>query len=115
MFNFFLPLVGFFFLKGRTIIPFLSGIEFDPLDGYIVQDIEYYHDYIIDGIIIYIDKTTGKKGFMTIDGDKLTEPIYLFVSHFENGIAKVHLGNDRRKLKIGYINTKGEYIWEPTR
>ena len=106
--------------SGKYMISLLDNIDFDPLEGYRNGELQksYYHDYVQQDILIYYDDDTLLKGFIRIDGKKLTDPIFLYANQFQNDIAKVvqlvgqHAFDG---LKTGYIDTTGKYIWKPTR
>ena len=60
-----------------------------------------------------------KVGFIDKTGRFAIDPKYDWAESFENGIAKVYSGDGPqghlyRTGKWGYINLKGDYIWEPT-
>lgn len=57
----------------------------------------------------------GKYGFIDKKGNEVIAPNYRFVGDFKNGIASVTIGDSFDTYKSGYINSKGEYIWEPGR
>jgi hypothetical protein len=108
--------IGIINKDGAFSLPLQEKFEFDLLDRISYKDHTFpFRDYIIDNIIIYIEKKTQKKGFMRIDGTLITKPIYDLVDHFEDGIAKVQIGTNPSVSKIGYINELGKYIWKPTR
>lgn len=52
----------------------------------------------------------NKWGYIDKTGDLVIPPQYDSATEFKNGVAIVYLLN---KSTNGYINNKGEYIWEP--
>jgi hypothetical protein len=60
----------------------------------------------------------GKYGFINKAGEMVIEPRFDDVFDFEDGVCKVELidGDPADNLsRYGYIDTQGNYIWEPTR
>jgi len=55
-------------------------------------------------------------GLVNKEGKVIVEPQYYYMGPFIDGVAEVWLRNEKTlKKKYGYINKKGEYIWEPTK
>jgi hypothetical protein len=54
--------------------------------------------------------TGGKWGYIDVKGSWLIKPVFDSVSSFEDGLAKVYIGD-----KWGYINRTGKYIWQPSK
>jgi hypothetical protein len=52
-----------------------------------------------------------KQGFVSREGKLVVEPRYKPAWEFSKGLARV-IDEEKRE---GYIDTKGEYVWEPTR
>ncbi len=59
---------------------------------------------------VWID---GKYGFINKTGEIVIKPIYAKVGEPSEGIIAVN--TDGEFEKWGYINTKGEWIWKPTK
>ena len=57
-----------------------------------------------------VELITAKYGFLNNKGNFEIQPKYKTVSRFSEGLACVTTWG-----KMGYINTKGEWIWKPTR
>lgn len=56
------------------------------------------------------EKKMLQNGYINTSGEWVIEPQFLAAKPFKNGIA--HVSPDAERW--GYINKKGEYIWEPT-
>jgi hypothetical protein len=54
-------------------------------------------------------------GFIDKSGAMVIQPRFDSVSGFSEGIARVWMGNFQDGQLSGYINSKGEYIWEPSK
>lgn len=54
-------------------------------------------------------------GFIDKSGNIIVQPKYKHVDDFNNGLSEVIVGTEYENFKYGYINQKGEEIWEPRR
>lgn len=92
----------------------------------VLRDNEFYHitDNVRDGVVEIQDRKSGKYGFLTISGKKITDCIYNRTGFFSNGICLVsregglHInidekGNDKSFIgPLEFIDTKGKTISE---
>lgn len=62
--------------------------------------------------ILQDDKKTSKWGFIDEDGEFIIPAQYEGALSFENGLANVF---EFKGMKQGYVNAKGEVVWEPSK
>lgn len=60
-------------------------------------------------------KKNRKYGFIDMNGRNIVYSKFQHISNFEGGLAEVILGNSYDEFLYGYVNYKGEYVWEPSR
>lgn len=128
------PRVGFIDKTGEFVIPPIFKYTHDFKDGlacvedsndmcgmidregnWVVPPIYEEMLYYSEGFAI-VD-SAGLKGYIDRNGNPITGFIFDDANSFENGLAAVTLGGNywhpKPYTKLGYINTKGEYVWEP--
>ncbi|MBK8390630.1 MAG: WG repeat-containing protein [Saprospiraceae bacterium] len=67
-------------------------------------------------LAVFKPKGRNKKyGFIDKTGIIKIEPKFTHVNDFKNGLSEVIIGTEYENFKYGYINQKGEEIWEPRR
>jgi hypothetical protein len=124
---------GFINKQGEMIIPPLfrgADLKFsedrcavwDQHFGYIDSTGEhvipyqyYFGEHFSEGMACVKFTEDGKYGFIDKEGNAIFPPISACASNFENGLAAVFLGEGFGKTLCGYIDNKGNYIWEPSR
>lgn len=128
------PRVGFIDKTGEFVIPpiFKYVHEFEggracvkdtnDLCGMIDREGNWVVPPIFEDMLYFsegfaIVDSAGLKGYVDRDGNAITGFIFDDANSFENGLAAVTLGGSywhpKAYTQLGYINTKGEYVWEP--
>ena len=75
-------------------------------------DIKYrMWDSFSEGLAAVRDPETGKCGYIDTTGKLVIDAKYDVAWEFRGGVAGIRMG----LYEIGWIDTTGEYIWEPTR
>lgn len=64
-----------------------------------------------DGLAVITEN--GKYGIVNKLGEKVVEPIYDYISGYQNGLCAFFIQDISQNVKIGYFNTKGEVAIEP--
>ena len=99
---------GYVNTKGEMVIPFQFT---DAQRFYEGLAAVYVGGYVGDE-----GPTGGGYGYINPSGELVIAPQFDFGEDFNHGIACVFQGDYANfEHKTGYINTKGEYIWEPTK
>lgn len=110
--------------------PFVKNNETQPpnIELIEIQNSDYTFTYkTTDGKIIFnnipdqLDFADGlavitendKYGIVNKLGEKVVEPIYDFISGYQNGLCAFFIQDISQNVKIGYFNTKGEVAIEP--
>lgn len=68
---------------------------------------------ISEDVVIYRNESTNKEGYMTLDGKKLTEAVFLEARPFINSYAQVMIYDEWKNYMWGLINKNGEFVVEP--
>ena len=94
----------------------------DMDENKVIDDTYYTASRFENGIAAVSKKINGKKKIFAINrkGEKLFDyPDYVdSYGSFENGLSPIYINymdeDKQDRSKTGYINTKGEVVWEPT-
>lgn len=100
---------------GEYVVIPKPGIYFGQLSPLKREGILNFRDYVQEDAIIYYDAITEKQGYIKIDTKMQTEPLYFKAFPFNAEVAKVQIGEDYRDLQTGYLNSKFQYIWKPSK
>ena len=110
--------------KGADIY-FSDGMcaVFDKGYGYINEigeltiPCEYYlGQHFSEGLaVVKLNSKDKKYGYLDKNGTMLILPQYTLADSFQNGLASVTIGDKYENYASGYIDKKGNYIWEPTK
>lgn len=65
---------------------------------------------VSEGLVAYSDNSTGKSGFMDLNGNLVIDCKYELVSDFVNGLARTAKDTGNGVKLYGYINKNGEEI-----
>lgn len=88
----------------------------DSLGQLVIPCDFYLGQHFSEGLAVV--KQNGKgKGYGYIDktGAMIVKPTFTLAESFENGLASVTIGKKYEEFRHGYIDKKGNYIWEPTK
>ena len=78
-------------------------------NNYHIYQYDNGDDYVQDGMIRIVDKSTKKMGYATPDGKVVIKPEFAFGYPFKNGVAKVTYEGNLAEVK----NSQAEYhIWQ---
>lgn len=75
-----------------------------------------YADHFSEGLAVF--KPKGRKdlyGYIDKGGNVVIPPMFSTADSFDHGLASVTVGKAYEDFRYGYINKKGEYVWEPSR
>lgn len=76
----------------------------------------YLGQHFSEGLAVIQPKGKNKNyGFIDKSGAINIEPIFTLAESFHNGLASVTIGKKYEDYKYGYVNKKGEFVWDPTR
>ncbi|WP_026477864.1 WG repeat-containing protein [Alkaliphilus transvaalensis] len=67
---------------------------------------------ISEGVLIYRDEVTSKVGYISINGEKITEAIFDDGNPFKDGLAEVMITDPIGNNSYGLINKDGDYVLE---
>lgn len=56
----------------------------------------------------------GRWGYIDKTGELVIKPQFISAHDFSEGLARVHVEGYEGD-RLGYINKKGEWVWEPTK
>ncbi len=76
------------------------------LGGNIVSEIS-------EGTVIYRDEATNREGYMTLEGQKITEAVFDQARPLEGGIGEVMITDASGKSLWGLINSNSEFVFQP--
>ena len=80
-----------------------------PTQSYDIYQIDNGNDYVQEGLVRIIDKTTHKMGYATPQGKVMIQPQFAFGFPFKNGRAKVTTEGELKEVS----DSQGEYhYWE---
>lgn len=97
----------------------LASVKINGKWGFINKSGKYiikpkYEDADIFSEGLAAVKVNQKWGYINKSGKFVIKPTFDSAYEFSNGIASVSIG-DLKNYHSGYINTKGQYIWRPTK
>lgn len=75
---------------------------------------EYYPLHFSDGLalVLYTGGSTAQWGYINAKGDWVIPPQYVDADHFYGGLAYVILSNNPKDRRSGYINHRGQVVWQ---
>jgi hypothetical protein len=75
----------------------------------------YYADHFSEGRAVVQEPDSDHYGFIDEAGEMVIRPTFFHASAFSGGLAHVTVGKDFASCRYGYIDRRGEYVWEPSR
>ncbi len=75
---------------------------------------EYYPMHFSDGLALVVQTidSTDRWGYINKKGEWVIPPQYVDADHFYGGLAYVILSNDPKDRRSGYINHRGQVVWQ---
>jgi hypothetical protein len=105
---------AFDFDGGKALVKMHNGCcALIDRTGKVVKKFDFkFTGGLSEGILSY--SNTGEKyGYMTLDGDKLTDEKFFMCSGFGDGLAVVDISNDFSEPMHGLLDKSGKYVLEP--
>ena len=75
---------------------------------------EYYPMHFSDGLALVVQTvdSTDKWGYINKKGEWVIPPQYVDADHFYGGLAYVTLSDNPKDRRSGYINRRGQVVWQ---
>lgn len=104
------------FYEGLAAVKIGDRYGFIDTTGAVVLTLEpeYYPMHFSDGLALVVQTgdSTDRWGYINKKGEWVIPPQYVDADHFYGGLAYVILSNDPKDRRSGYINHRGQVVWQ---
>jgi len=104
------------FYEGLAAVKIGDRYGFIDTTGTVVFTLEpeYYPLHFSDGLALVVQTvdSTDKWGYINKKGEWVIPPQFSDAGHFYGGLAYVILSNDPKDRRSGYINHRGQVVWQ---
>ena len=74
----------------------------------------YLGQHFAEGLAVVQVHDSDPFGYVNAAGEIVIRPAYTFAEPFSGGLAQVIVGDDVASFRYGYIDQRGEYVWQPS-
>jgi hypothetical protein len=104
------------FYEGLAAVKMGDHYGFIDSTGTVVFTLEpeYYPMHFSDGLALVVQTadSTDRWGYINKKGEWVIPPQFVDADHFYGGLAYVILSNDPKDRRSGYINHRGQVVWQ---
>ncbi len=104
------------FYEGLAAVKIGDRYGFIDTTGTVVFTLEpeYYPMHFSDGLalVLYTGGSTNQWGYINKKGKWVIPPQFSDANHFHGGLAYVILSDDPKDRRSGYINHRGQVVWQ---
>ena len=104
------------FYEGLAAVKIGDHYAFIDTTGTVVftLDPEYYPLHFSDGLALVVQTidSTDRWGYINKKGKWVIPPQFSDANHFHGGLAYVILRDDPKDRRSGYINLRGQVVWQ---